>query len=60
LLLRAYQIKTKQGKEGQLIVKRFASSPPDVTGRLIQMYAMGDQIAEISEWSNGQWRGHVS
>jgi len=38
----------------------FASSPPDVTGRLIQMYAMGDQIAEISEWSNGQWRGYSS
>jgi len=38
----------------------FASSLPDVTGKSIQMYAMGDQIAEISKWSTGPWKGYTS
>jgi hypothetical protein len=38
----------------------FASSPPDVTGKPIQVYAIGDQIAEISEYSTGQWKGYSS
>jgi ketosteroid isomerase-like protein len=38
----------------------FASFPPDVTGKLIQVYAIGDQIAEISEWSSGAYMGYSS
>jgi len=38
----------------------FASSPPDINGKVIQLYAIGDQIADISQWSTGNWQGYSS
>ena len=29
----------------------FASSPPETVGKLVQMYAIGDEISATSEWS---------
>jgi uncharacterized protein (TIGR02246 family) len=36
----------------------FVSSPPELVGRLIQVYAIGDKISAISEWSSGLWKGY--
>jgi uncharacterized protein (TIGR02246 family) len=36
----------------------FASSPPDVVFKLVQMYTIGDEIADISEWSAGRYWGY--
>ena len=36
----------------------FASSPPELVGNLVQMYAIGDGLAAIAEWSAGQYNGH--
>ena len=36
----------------------FASSPPDISGKLVQVYAVGDEMAAISEWSAGPWKGY--
>jgi ketosteroid isomerase-like protein len=36
----------------------FASSPPDVSGKLIQVCAVGDEMSTISEWSVGPWKGY--
>ena len=36
----------------------FASSPPKLVGKLIQLYAIGDKISAISEWSSGLWKGY--
>jgi ketosteroid isomerase-like protein len=36
----------------------FASNPPDVSGKLVQVYAVGDEMSAISEWSAGPWEGY--
>lgn len=36
----------------------FASSPPEFSEKLIQVYAIGDKISAISEWSSGLWKGY--
>jgi len=36
----------------------FASSPPEFVEKLIQVYAIGDKISAISEWSHGKWKGY--
>ena len=36
----------------------FASSPPEFVEKLIQVYAIGDEISAISEWSHGLWKGY--
>jgi uncharacterized protein (TIGR02246 family) len=36
----------------------FVSSPPELVGKLIQVYAIGDRISAISEWSSGLWKGY--
>jgi uncharacterized protein (TIGR02246 family) len=36
----------------------FASSPPEFAEKLIQVYAIGDEISAISEWSHGMWKGY--
>jgi len=36
----------------------FASIPPEFGEKLIQVYAIGDKISAISEWSHGQWKGY--
>jgi uncharacterized protein (TIGR02246 family) len=36
----------------------FASSPPQLVGKLIQVYAIGDKISAIWEWSSGLWKGY--
>ncbi|HYZ72581.1 MAG TPA: nuclear transport factor 2 family protein [Chthoniobacterales bacterium] len=36
----------------------FASSPPKLVGKLTQVYAIGDKISAISEWSSGLWKGY--
>ena len=37
---------------------QFASSPPDVIGKLLQMYALGDEMTDISAWSAGSYNGY--
>jgi uncharacterized protein (TIGR02246 family) len=36
----------------------FASSPPELVEKLTKVYAIGDKISAISEWSSGLWKGH--
>ncbi len=36
----------------------FASSPPETVGKLVQMYAIGDEISATSEWTAGPWKGY--
>jgi ketosteroid isomerase-like protein len=36
----------------------FASSPPKFAEKLVHMYAIGDAISAISEWSQGLWKGY--
>jgi ketosteroid isomerase-like protein len=36
----------------------FASSPPEFAEKLIQVYAIGEEISAISEWSHGMWKGY--
>jgi uncharacterized protein (TIGR02246 family) len=36
----------------------FVASPPELVGKLIQVYAIGDKISTISEWSSGLWKGY--
>jgi len=36
----------------------FASSPPEVRGKPVQVYAIGDEMSAISEWSAGPWGGY--
>jgi ketosteroid isomerase-like protein len=36
----------------------FASSPPNLVRKLVQMCACEDRIVTISEWSGGSWHGH--
>ena len=36
----------------------FASSPPETVDKLVQMYAIGDEISATSEWSAGPWKGY--
>jgi uncharacterized protein (TIGR02246 family) len=36
----------------------FASSPPEFAEKLVQVYAIGDRISTISEWSHGKWKGY--
>ena len=36
----------------------FASSPPEFGEKLNQVYAIGDGITAISEWSHGPWKGY--
>jgi ketosteroid isomerase-like protein len=48
---------------GQEAIKKsfaenFASSPPEVVGKLVQMYAIGDEISATYEWSAGPWKGY--
>ena len=47
----------KLGEEKDFAV-HFASSPPDISGKLVQVYAVGDEMAVISEWSAGPWKGY--
>ena len=35
----------------------FASSPPEFVEKLIHLYAIGDKISAISEWSHGKSKG---
>ena len=46
----------------QAIEKRyavdFASSPPECVGELVQLYAIGNDICAITEYSVGVWRGY--
>jgi ketosteroid isomerase-like protein len=51
---------TINGREaiGKDFAVHFASSPPDVSGKLIQVYAVGDEMSTISEWSAGPWKGY--
>ena len=37
----------------------FASSSSELSGRIVQMYSMGNQISAISEWSTGPWKGYT-
>jgi len=48
---------------GQEAIKKsfadnFASSSPEVVGKLVQMYAIGDEIFATYEWSAGPWKGY--
>jgi uncharacterized protein (TIGR02246 family) len=36
----------------------FPSSPPELVEKLIQVYAIGDKISAISEWSSGIRKGY--
>jgi ketosteroid isomerase-like protein len=36
----------------------FASRAPEFVEKLIQVYAIGDEISAISEWSHGPWKGY--
>ena len=36
----------------------FASSPHDISGKLLQVYAIGDEIFAISEWTTAPWKGY--
>src|SRR5262249_39245631 len=36
----------------------FASGPSEVVGKPVQMYAVGNEIVDISEWSSGPYYGH--
>jgi len=36
----------------------FASGPSEVVGKSVQMYAVGNEIVDISEWSSGPYDGH--
>ena len=36
----------------------FASGPSEVVGKPVQMYAAGNEIVDISEWSSGAYYGH--
>jgi uncharacterized protein (TIGR02246 family) len=40
------------------LAANFASSPPETVGKLVQMYAIGDEISATSEWSAGPWKGY--
>jgi ketosteroid isomerase-like protein len=46
----------------QAIEKRyaddFASSPPESVDKLVQVYAIGDEIFATYEWSAGPWKGY--
>ena len=36
----------------------FASSPPDLVSKLVQIYAIGSEVSAISEWIRGGWKGY--
>ena len=36
----------------------FASGPSEAVGKPVQMYAAGNEIVDISEWSSGAYYGH--
>ena len=36
----------------------FASSPPDLVSKLIQVYAIGSEVSAISEWIRGVLKGY--
>jgi hypothetical protein len=36
----------------------FASSPPDLVSKLIQVYAIGSEVSAISEWIRGGFKGY--
>jgi hypothetical protein len=37
----------------------FASSPVEFAGKLVQVYAIGNQMSAISEWSIGLFKGYI-
>jgi ketosteroid isomerase-like protein len=36
----------------------FASSPPDLVSKLVQVYAIGSEVSAISEWIRGGFKGY--
>jgi uncharacterized protein (TIGR02246 family) len=36
----------------------FASSPHDISGKLVRVYAIGDEMSAVSEWRAAPWKGY--